>query len=53
MLADVIKVMMAGRIRDKLTARTIGTINKISGSILILFGFSLLYAVIFKGDKFT
>jgi threonine/homoserine/homoserine lactone efflux protein len=53
MLADVIKVMMAGRIRDKLTARTIGIINKISGSILILFGISLLYAVIFKGDKFT
>jgi threonine/homoserine/homoserine lactone efflux protein len=53
MLADIFKVMMAGRIRDKLTARTIGIINKVSGSILILFGISLLYAVIFKGDKFT
>jgi threonine/homoserine/homoserine lactone efflux protein len=53
MLADIFKVMMAGRIRDKLTARTIGIINKVSGSILILFGVSLLYAVIFKGDKFT
>lgn len=52
MLADVLKVMMAGRIRDKLTAHTIGVINKVSGTILMLFGLSLLYAVIFQGDKF-
>lgn len=52
MLADILKVLMAGRIRDKLTAHTIGIINKVSGSILILFGISLLYAVIFQKDKF-
>lgn len=53
MVADVLKVLMAGRIRDKLTARTIGIINKVSGTILIVFGFSLLYAVIFRGDRFN
>ena len=53
MIADVLKVLMAGRIRDKLTARTIGIINKVSGTILIVFGFSLLYAVIFRGDRFN
>lgn len=52
MVADVLKVLMAGRIRDKLTARTIGVINKVSGTILIVFGISLLYAVIFRGDRF-
>jgi threonine/homoserine/homoserine lactone efflux protein len=52
MVADILKVLMAGRIRDKLTARTIGIINKVSGTILIVFGFSLLYAVIFRGDRF-
>jgi threonine/homoserine/homoserine lactone efflux protein len=51
MLADVLKVMMAGKIRDKLTAQTIGIINKVSGSILVIFGLSLLYAVVFKSDK--
>lgn len=51
MVADVLKVMMAGKIRDKLTARTIGIINKVSGSILVIFGLSLLYAVVFKSDK--
>jgi threonine/homoserine/homoserine lactone efflux protein len=51
MLADVLKVVMAGKIRDKLTAQTIGIINKVSGSILVIFGLSLLYAVVFKSDK--
>lgn len=53
MVADVLKVLMAGRIRDKLTAGTIGIINKVSGTILIVFGISLLYAVIFRGDRFN
>lgn len=52
MVADILKVLMAGRIRDKLTGRTIGIINKVSGTILIVFGISLLYAVIFRGDRF-
>jgi threonine/homoserine/homoserine lactone efflux protein len=47
MVADVLKVMMAGRIRDKLTVHNISLINKISGTILVIFGLALLYGVVF------
>lgn len=40
--ADVLKVMMAGRLRSKLTLRTLTIINKISGSLLIIFGLALV-----------
>jgi len=51
MVADIFKVMMAGRIRDKLTVHNISLINKISGTILMIFGFALLYGVIFIQPK--
>ncbi len=51
MIADVFKVMMAGRIRDKLTVHNISLINKISGTILMIFGLALLYGVIFIQPK--
>lgn len=47
MSADVGKVMMAGRIRNKLTLKTLTIINRISGTILIGFGMFLLWGVIF------
>jgi threonine/homoserine/homoserine lactone efflux protein len=47
MIADVFKVMMAGRIRDKLTVHNILLINRVSGTILVIFGLALLYGVIF------
>ncbi|HEY4207249.1 MAG TPA: LysE family translocator [Puia sp.] len=40
--ADVLKVMMAGKLRSKLTLRTLTIVNKISGSLLILFGLALV-----------
>ncbi len=40
--ADVLKVMMAGKLRNKLTLRTLTIINKISGSLLIIFGLALV-----------
>jgi len=42
MAADVFKVMMAGKLRNKLTLKTLVIINKISGSILIGFGLALI-----------
>jgi threonine/homoserine/homoserine lactone efflux protein len=45
-IADILKVLMAGKIRDKLTAHNISLINKISGSILVIFGLALLYGVL-------
>jgi hypothetical protein len=51
MIADVLKVMLAGKIRNKLTIRNLSIINKISGTILIGFAFALLYGIIFLSDK--
>ena len=47
MSADVGKVMMAGKLRPKLTIRTLSIVNKIAGIILIGFGLVLLWDVIF------
>jgi threonine/homoserine/homoserine lactone efflux protein len=47
MSADVGKVMMAGRLRNKLTIRTLSIINRIAGIILVGFGIALLWDVIF------
>jgi threonine/homoserine/homoserine lactone efflux protein len=51
MAADVGKVMMAGKLRNRLTLRTLNIINKISGTILIGFGIALLWGVIFLVKK--
>jgi len=45
--ADVGKVMMAGKLRSRLTLHTLSIINKISGTILIGFGIFLLWGAIF------
>jgi threonine/homoserine/homoserine lactone efflux protein len=47
MAADVGKVMMAGKLRKRLTVHNLSIINKISGAILVAFGIALLYGVIF------
>ncbi len=47
MIADIIKVLMAGKIRQKLNAQNISVINKISGTILMLFGAALIYGLLF------
>ena len=47
MSADVGKIMMAGKLRNKLTLKTLSIINRISGTILIGFGIALLWGVIF------
>jgi threonine/homoserine/homoserine lactone efflux protein len=51
MLADVAKVMMAGKIRNSLTPRHILLINRISGTILVIFAAVLVYGVLFLEDK--
>lgn len=50
-LADIFKVIMAGRLRKRLTLHTIGIINKVSGTILIAFGVALFYSAIFLANK--
>ena len=45
--ADVGKVMMAGKLRNRLTLKNLSIINRISGTILIGFGVVLLWGIIF------
>lgn len=40
--ADIFKVLMAGKLRNRLTLHNISLINKVSGTILIGFGVALL-----------
>ncbi|MFT3826209.1 MAG: LysE family translocator [Chitinophagaceae bacterium] len=49
--ADICKVLLAGKLRKKLTLHTLAVINKVSGVILVGFGVALLYATIFLPDK--
>ena len=50
-LADVLKVILAGRLRTKLTLHTISIINKVAGTILIAFGVALFYGTLFLAEK--
>lgn len=46
-MADIGKVLMAGKLRNRLTIHNLTIINKISGTILVGFGIALLYGAIF------
>ncbi|HKG68153.1 MAG TPA: LysE family transporter, partial [Segetibacter sp.] len=49
---DLFKVMLAGKIREKLTPHNIHTINRISGMILIGFGIALTWGIMLQAaDK--
>jgi threonine/homoserine/homoserine lactone efflux protein len=49
--ADTFKVLMAGKLRSRLTLHNISVINKISGTLLIGFGVALLLGTIFLSEK--
>lgn len=51
MAADVGKVVLAGKLRSKLTIHNIRVINRISGFILLCFGTALLVGVLFFMKK--
>jgi threonine/homoserine/homoserine lactone efflux protein len=51
MSGDVGKVLMAGRLRSRMTQKNLSIINKISGTILIGFGIALAWGVIFFSNK--
>lgn len=46
-LADVLKVVLAAKVRHSLTPHNINIINKISGTILIGFGLAIIYGIKF------
>jgi threonine/homoserine/homoserine lactone efflux protein len=48
---DIIKVMLAGKIRNRLTPHNIHIINRINGIILIVFGLILIAGTLLYGRK--
>lgn len=48
---DVLKVLLAGKIREKLTPHNIHIINRISGMILIGFGIALIWGILSYGNE--
>lgn len=51
LLADIAKVFLAGKIRNRLTPHNIHIINRVNGLILLGFGIVLLWGLIFYADK--
>ena len=48
---DLLKVMMAQKIRKKLTPHNIQILSRINGIVLLGFGIVLLWGLIFYADK--
>lgn len=51
LFSDLLKVMLAGKLRPKLTPGNLHLINKISGLILIGFGIALCWGILTYGNK--
>ncbi len=49
--ADTLKVMLAGKIRNRLTPHNIHILNRINGVILIIFGIALIWGLIVYGKR--
>ena len=49
--ADIFKVMLAGKIRNRLTPHNIHNINRLNGIILIVFGFALIWGLLIYGKR--
>lgn len=47
LIFDLLKVFLANKLRSRLTQRTISLINKVSGTILIVFGVVLMIGILF------
>jgi len=48
---DIAKVMLAGKIREKLTPHNIHIVNRVNGLILIGFGIALIWGLLLYADK--
>lgn len=48
---DVLKVVLAGKLRRRLTPKNILLINRLNGMILMGFGVALLWGLLFYADK--
>lgn len=48
---DILKVLLAGKIRNRLTPHNIHILNKINGLILIVFGIALVWGLLVYGKR--
>ena len=48
---DILKVFLAGKIRNRLTPHNIHILNRINGIILIVFGIALIWGLIIYGKR--
>lgn len=48
---DIAKVMLAGKIRNRLTPHNIHIINRINGLVLIVFGIALIWGLLVYGQR--
>ncbi len=48
---DFLKVMLAGKIRNRLTPHNIHILNRINGIILIVFGIALIWGLLLYGKR--
>jgi threonine/homoserine/homoserine lactone efflux protein len=48
---DILKVMLAGKIRNRLTPHNIHNLNRINGIILIVFGIALIWGLLVYGKR--
>lgn len=48
---DILKVMLAGKIRNRLTPHNIHILNRINGIILVVFGFALIWSLLMYGKR--
>ncbi len=49
--ADILKVLLANKIRPRLNSKNIHIINRLSGLIFMGFGIALIVGILFYGDK--
>ena len=49
--ADIAKVMMAGKIRNRLTPHNIHIINRINGGILVVSGIAMIWGLLIYGER--
>lgn len=48
---DILKVLLAGKIRNRLTPHNIHILNRINGIILIVFGIALIWGLLLYGKR--
>lgn len=49
---DILKVLLAGKIRNRLTPHNIHILNRVNGVILVVFGIALIWGLIFYSSRF-